>query len=73
MQAFPFGLWRVITSGLRARQSSVQLSPSREPHSFRLSRPLDQAMADSLTVITRSRIFEMVLRRKIMEKEARQS
>jgi len=30
-------------------------------------------MADSLNVITLSRIFEMVLRRKIMQKEAGES
>jgi len=67
------GLWRVFISCVRARQASAELSPGREPHWFGWRRPLDLAMTDSLTVITCSRIFEMVLRRRIMWKEAGES
>jgi len=67
------GLWRVFTSCMRVRQASEELSPGKEPHWFGWRRPLDLAMADSLTVITRSRIFEMALRRKMMRKEAGES
>jgi len=67
------GLWRVFTSCMRVRQASEELSPGKEPHWFGWRRPLDLAMADSLTVITRSRIFEMVLRRTMMRKEAGES
>ena len=66
VETFDLGLWRVFTSGVRAKQASEELSPGREPHWFGWSRPLDLAMADSLTVMTPSRIFEMVLRRTMM-------
>ena len=58
---------------MRAREASQELSPGRKPYLFGLSRPLNLAMADSLTGITRSRIFGMVLRRTIMQKEAVES
>jgi len=64
------GLWRVFTSCMRVRQASEELSPGKEPHWFGWRRPFDRAMADSQTVITRSRIFEMVIRRTMMRKEA---
>jgi len=67
------GLWRVFTSCMRVRQASEELSPGQEPHWFGWRRPLDLAMAASLTIITRLRIFEMVLRRTIMRKEAGES
>jgi len=67
------GLWRVFTSCMRVRQVSEELSPGKEPHWFGWRRPFDLAMADSLTVITLSRIFEMVLRSTIMRKEAGES
>jgi len=55
------------------RQASEELSPGREPHWFGWRRPFDLAMADSLTVITRSRTFEIVLRSTIMRIEAGES
>ena len=67
------GLWSVLISCKSARQASAELSPGREPHWFGCRRPLDLAMAESRTVITRSRTFEMVLRRTIMRKEAGES
>jgi len=67
------GLWRIFISSVRARQESVELSPGRDPHWFGWRRPLDLAMADSLTVITHSRILEMVLRRTMMRKGAGES
>jgi len=67
------GLWRVLTSCRRVRQASDELSPGREPHWFEWRRPFDLAMADSLTVITHSRTFEIVLRRTMMRKEAGES
>ena len=67
------GLWRVFISCARVRQASAELSPGREPHWFGWRRPLDLVMANSLTVITRSRIFKKVLRRTMMRKEAGES
>jgi len=67
------GLWRVFTSCMRVRQALEELSPGKEPHWFGWRRPFDLAMADSLTFITRSRIFEMVLRSTIMRKEPGES
>jgi len=66
-------LWSVLISCVRVRQASVELSPGREPHWFGCRRPLDLAMVDSRTVITRSRIFEMVFRRTMMRKDAGES
>jgi len=67
------GLWSVLISCVSARQGSVELSPGRDPHWFGCRRPLDLAMADNRTVITRSRIFEMVFRRTMMRKEVGES
>jgi len=67
------GLWRVFTSCMRVRQASEELSPGMEPHWFWWRRPFVLAMADSLTVITRLRTFEMVLRRTMIWKEAAES
>jgi len=64
------GHWRVFISCVRVRQESVELSPGRQPDPFGWRRSLDFAMADSLTVITRSRILEMVLRRTMIPQEA---
>jgi len=58
---------------MRVRQTSGELSPGKELHWFGWRRPLDLAIADSLTVITSSSIFGMVLRRTLMRKEARES
>jgi len=49
------------------------LSPGRDPHWFGWRGPLKLGMADSLTAITRLRIFEMVLRRTMMRKESGES
>jgi len=67
------GLWRVFTSCMRVRQALEKLSPGKEPDWFGWRRPLDLAMADSLTVITLLQISEMVLRRTMMRKEAGES
>jgi len=58
---------------VRVRQASEELSPGRERPWFGWRRPLDLAMADSQTVIIRLRIFEMVLGRTMMGKEAGES
>jgi len=55
---------------MRVRQASEVLSPGREPHWFGWRRPFDLAMADSQSVITRSRIVEIVLRRTMMRSES---
>jgi len=73
VETFSLGLWRVFILCVRVRQASVELSPGREPHWFEWWRPPDFAMADSLTVITRSRILEIVLRRTMRRKEAGES
>jgi len=67
------GLWRVFTSCMSVRQASEELSPGREPHWFGWRRPFDLATADSLTVSTRSRTFETVLRGTMTRKEAGES
>jgi len=66
-------LWRVFTLCMRVRQASEEVSPGKERDWFGWRRPLNLEMADSLTVITRSRICEMVLRRTMMRKEAGKS
>ena len=73
VEAFSLGLWRVVTSCIGARQTWEELRPGREPHWFRSSRPLDRAMADRRTVITRFRIFDMLLRRTMMRKKEGES
>ena len=50
--------------------ASEVLRPGREPHWIGWSRPACLARDVSLTVRMRSRIFETVLRRTIMQKEA---
>jgi len=67
------GLWRVFISCVRARQASTERSLGREPHWFWSRRSLDLAMADSLTIITRSRMLQMVLRRTIIQNQALES
>ena len=67
------GLWSVLISCVSARQASVELSPGRDPHWFGCRRPLDLAMTERRTVMTRSRIFEMVFRRTMMRKDAGES
>jgi len=66
-------LWSVFILCVSVRQASVELSPGRNLHWFGCRRPLDLAMADSRTVITRSRIFEMVFRRTMMRQEVGES
>jgi len=67
------GLWRLFTSWMRGRQASEELGAGRERHWFGWGRPFDLATADSLTVITRSRTFEMVLRWTMTRNEAGES
>ena len=66
LETFSLGHRRVFVSCMRVRQASEELGPGEEPHWFGWRGPLDLVMADSLTVITLSRIFEMVLRRTMM-------
>jgi len=73
VETFNLGLWRVLISCMRVRQATEEQSPGSEPHWFWWSRPLDRAVAADLTVITPSRIFEMVLRRTMIRKEAGES
>jgi len=69
VETFSLGLLRVLISWVRARQLSQERGPGREPHWLGWSRHLDRAMSDSLTVIPRSRIFDMLRRRTKMRKE----
>jgi len=62
-------LGRVFTSCLRVRQASEELSPTKETDWLGWRRSFDLATVDSLTVIIRSIIFEMVLRGTMMRKE----
>jgi len=73
VETLSLGLWRVLTSCVSARHASEELSPGRDPHWFGCRRPLDLAMADNLTVITCSRILDLVLRKTMMWKEAGES
>jgi len=73
VETFNLGLWRIFTTYIRTRHASEELSAGSEPHWLGWSIPLDLVMAESLTVITRSRIFKMVLRRMIMKNEAGES
>ena len=65
------GLWRVLTSCASERQASEALRRGREPHWLGWSRFLERAMPESLTVMTRMRIFDTVLRRTIMGNDVR--
>jgi len=67
------GLWRVFISCMRVRQASEELSPCKELHWFGWRGHLDVGMVDSRTIITLTRIFEMVLRSTMMGKEAGES
>ena len=60
----------MLASWVRVATASEVLRPGREPHWFGWSRPAFLAREVSLTVRMRSRIFETVLRRTIMRKEA---
>ena len=71
VETFNLGLWRVFISCMSVRQVSAGLSPGRKPHWFGWRRPLDLTMADNLTVITCSRILEMLVRRMMMRKGGR--
>ena len=73
METSSLVLWSVLISCVSVRHASVEHNPGRDPHWFGCRRFLDLAMADSRTVITRSRIFEMVFRRTMMRKEAGES
>jgi len=73
VESSSLGLWRVFTLCMRVRHASEEPSRGKEPHWFGWRSAFDLAMADSLTVITRSRIFEMVLRSTMMRKEAGES
>ena len=70
VDTFRRGLWRVLTSWTRVATASEVLSPGREPHWLGWSRPASLAREVSLTVRMRSRIFETVLRRTMIQKEA---
>lgn len=52
VETWTLGLWRVLTFWVRARQAWQELRPGRELYSLGWSRPLDRAMAETLTVIT---------------------
>ena len=73
VETLSLGLWRVLTSWVRARQASEELRPVSEPHWLGCRRPLGLTMADSLTVITHSRIFDMVFSRTMMWKDEGES
>jgi len=73
VQTFNLGLWMVLTTWGRARQASEELRRKREPHWLGWSRPFNRARAESLIGITRSRIFDMALRRTMIWEEERES
>ena len=70
VETLSLGPWRVLTSCARERQASEVLRLGREPHWLGWSIFLERAIAESLTVMTRSRIFDTVLRKTIMWKDA---
>ena len=70
VETFRRGLWRVPTSWVRVATASEVLRPGREPYWLGWSRPACLAREVSLTMRMRSRIFEMVLRRTMIRKEA---
>jgi len=69
VETFNPGLWRVFISCMGVRQVAEELSPGRDPHLLGWRRLLDLAKAASLTCITRTRIFEMVLVRTRIRKD----
>ena len=73
VETLSLGVWRVLTSCDREREASEALRPGSEPHWLVWSMFLEWAMAESLTVMTRSRILDTVLMRTIMWKNARES
>jgi len=73
VEPLSLGLWRVLSSWVRARQASEALRSGTEPHWLGGRRPLDLAMADSLTVITCSRTMDMFFGETMMGKEERES
>jgi len=70
---FSLDLWSVLISWVRVRHAWEELRPGRDPHSLGRSRSLDRAMADSVTIITRTRIFDIVLRRSMIQEEEGES
>jgi len=72
VETLSLGPWRVLISWVRERQASKAVRPGRELHWFGWRRHLERAMAGSLTVMPRSRIFDTVLRRTIICEEARE-
>jgi len=72
VETLSLGLCRVLTSGVRDRQGSKARRQGREPYWLGLSMPLKWTRLESLTVMTRSRIFKMVFRRTMIRKVERQ-
>ena len=70
VETFRSRLWRVLTSWVRVATGSEVLRPGREPDLFGWRRLACLAREVSLTVRMRSRIFQMVLRKRMMRKEA---
>ena len=73
VETLSLGLWRVLTLCAREGQESELLRPGSEPHWLGWSMFLEWAMPESHTVMTLPRIFDTVLRRTIMRKDAGQS
>jgi len=73
VETFSLGLWRILTSWMRVWQASEELRPGREPYWLGWSRPLERAIEYTLIRITVSRIFDNVLRRRMMPKEKGES
>jgi len=73
VETLSLGLWRALISWVRERQALSKLRPGRGLHWVGWSKPSEQAIADNLTTRICSRIFDTVLRRTIMKKEARES
>jgi len=73
VETLSLGFCRVLTSCARETQASEVPRPGREPHWLGWRMPLERAMAESLTVITCSRIFDTVLRRTIIRNDTRES
>ena len=73
VETFRRGLWSILISWMRVATASEVLRPGRELHWLGCSRPTFFARTLSLTVIISQRIFEMVLRRTIIQNENRVS
>ena len=73
VETLSLGLWRILLLWVRERQASEALRLGRELHLLGWSLFLERVMAESVTVMTRSRSFDTFLTRTIMRKDDNES